>query len=66
MGEPMARNVLKAGLPLVVYDIDDTKNRLLEAEGVTMNNDGQITQMLLVDLFGYKFLQITDNRSQIK
>lgn len=36
MGAGMALNILKGGLPLVVYDIDDAKNRRLEAEGATV------------------------------
>ena len=33
MGSPMARNLLAAGIPLVVYDIDEAKCRRLEKQG---------------------------------
>ncbi|HVZ45242.1 MAG TPA: NAD(P)-dependent oxidoreductase [Ramlibacter sp.] len=36
MGAPMARNILKAGLPLVVYDIDAAKCEALRALGATV------------------------------
>ncbi|MBT4489970.1 MAG: NAD(P)-dependent oxidoreductase [Rhodospirillaceae bacterium] len=36
MGSGMAANILKAGLPLIVCDIDETKNHQLEALGATV------------------------------
>lgn len=36
MGKPMARNILKAGYPLVAYNRTPAKARALEAEGATL------------------------------
>ncbi len=36
MGGPMARNLLKAGLPLVVFDLDQEKCRALQEQGATI------------------------------
>ena len=36
MGEPMARNLLQAGVPLVVHDIDARKVQAMSAEGAAV------------------------------